>query len=468
MIKKIGLIIGVSAAYFLQAQDISTLRNTVDVYSNTSLEGSAKYQGMAGSMGALGGDFSTLNTNPAGIGVSITNDFSGTLGIYSNKNETSYSGKQRNYKINKTDLGSVGGVAVLKNIDNSRWKFLNIGVNYTTRSVEDYSQSPGDTSIGFDIKDGDGNLVDQLSFAGHAYNRYGHQSKMSIGVGTNYDNKIYLGLGLNFLGAAIDQYDSAAFASSKFGSTDVYNKQYTPFSESSNGFSASVGIIGKVNQNLRLGAAIETPTWWNISRVFNYYEDPVYGDGSATEDRKLSTPLKTTLSAAFVANKNFSLNVDYSLGLTKPKYKVYGAAEKELNNFFDEQYKNLSEIKVGAEYRLAGFRLRGGYGYASSPFANMTLNSYTNGTPSNQSYTNLIAGKTNTIAAGLGYDFRSFYVDAAFQNITSDYNSPFLQGSSSFNSGYFSNNYIVNSDAYAVAKVKNVKNNFFITLGWRF
>ena len=467
MIKKSLIILGIGAAYFANAQDLSTIRNTVDVYSSSMTTGSAKYNGMAGSMGALGGDVSVMNTNPAGIGVSITSEMSGTLAIQNSKNSTSLAGKSLDYKVNKTDLGNVGGVMVFQLDGSTPWKFVNIGVNYSNQSIEDYSESPGNANVNFNIYDSNNVLVDNISLAGHAYNRYGDVSKMSLAVGANYDNRIYIGGGLNFHSAAIDQYDSAAFDSSTNNSTSVYSKQYTPFSESSTGFSASVGVIGKVNPQFRLGASIETPTWWNVARVFNEYDNPT--DGTYTEERNLSSPMKATVSAAYVPNKNFAINVDYTLGLTKSKYKVYGNAETELNNFFSENSKNLSEVKVGAEYRIEAFRIRGGYAFASSPFDSMGISAFAeNGTAANTSYDNLILGKRSTIGAGIGYDFKSFYIDAAYQNLSSDYKSPFLRGSASNNSGYFSDNYIVDSDAAVVSDVKNKRDNFFITLGWKF
>ncbi|MBH1960439.1 MAG: hemin receptor [Flavobacteriia bacterium] len=466
MIKNSLIVLTLSAAYFVNAQDVSTLRNTVEVYSNSSLNGSSKYNSMAGSMGALGADFSTLNSNPAGIAVSIASEFSGTLGIEANKNTTSYAGKSADYQVNNTDLGNVGGIAVFPVSGSTPWKFVNVGVNYSNQSIENYSETPGNSNIIYEIRDADDLLVDELQFAGHAYNRYGNLSKMSIGVGGNYDNRIYLGAGLNFHNTILDQYDSAAFTNND-NITDVYDKQYTPFSESANGFSASVGIIGKVSPQFRLGASLETPTWWSIARVYSEYENPV--DGTYTEDRKLSSPMKATLSAAYVANKNFAINVDYSLGLTKPKYKVYGNAETELNNFFADHSRSLSEVKVGAEYRIAAFRLRGGYGFASSPFDSVSISTLSdNGTASNTSYDNLILGKRNTLGLGVGYDFKSFFIDAAYQNVNSEYSTPFLQGSASNNTGYFSNNYIVESDASIVSNVENKKDNFFITLGWKF
>lgn len=461
------MVLSLAGAYLVQAQDISTIRNTVDVYSNSATIGSSKYQGMAGSMGALGGDYSVLNSNPAGIGVSISNDLSATLAIQSNKNSSSFAGSKKEYKLNQTELANAGGVIVFQTGD-EKWKFVNIGVSYTSQTIENYVETPKNDNLTRQILNNDGGVIDNLTFKGHAYDRYGDLSKISFGVGTNYANKLYLGLGLNFHSADINQWDRAAFSSATFNNTDNYDKQYTPFSESSNGFSASVGVIGKVNQNFRLGLAVETPTWWNISRAFNFYEDPNLGDGVGGEDRKLVSPTKATVSAAYVANKNFALNVDYTLGISKPHYKVYGPAETDLNDFFDDQYKSLSELKVGAEYRVADFRVRGGYGFAANPFDAITLNNTLNGSTGNGSYDNIVLGKRNTLAFGLGYDFKSFYVDAAYQNVTSEYSNPFLQGSADYNSGYFNPKYNVEMDGYAISEVKNTRNNFFITLGWKF
>lgn len=467
MIKKSLMILSISAAYFANAQDVSTIRNTAEVYSNSSLNGSSKYNSMAGSMGALGGDFSVLNSNPAGIGVSIASEISGTLSVGNSKNLTSLYGSTMEYKINNTDVGNVGGIASFQIEGSTPWKFVNIGVNYSNQSLEDYSQSPGNSGLVYPIYDQNNVLVTNLTFGGHAYNRYGDVSKMSIGVGGNYDNKFYLGAGLNFHNANLEHYDSARFTSSSNNVTETFSKQYTPFSESSSGFSASVGVIGKINPQFRLGASVETPTWWNIARVYTEYENPT--DGTYSEDRNLTSPMKATLSAAFVPNKNFAINVDYSLGLTKPKYKVYGDAETELNKFFSDHSNSLSEVKVGAEYRIQQFRLRGGYAFSSSPFDAMTISSLSNiGDVSNTSYSNLFLGKRNTIGAGIGYDFKAFYIDAAYQNVSSEYNSPFIQGSFANNTGYFSNNYIVEVNSSIVSNVKNKKDNFFITLGWKF
>lgn len=94
------------------------------------------------------------------------------------------------------------------------------------------------------------------------------------------------------------------------GEYAYYQKQYSPYRESSNGFSASVGIISKINNNIRLGVAIESPTFWNLTRTYTEYgfnssDNVVYG--IYDETRKLTTPMKLTLSGAVVASKTLPL-----------------------------------------------------------------------------------------------------------------------------------------------------------------
>lgn len=466
MIKKSLVFLGVTAAFYLQAQDVTVIRNSVDVYNNSSLTGSSKYNGMAGSMGALGGDVSVLNSNPAGIGVSITGDIGATLAIRSSENTTSLGSASYDDKTNNTDLGQIGAIAVFELGGQSPWKFVNIGVNYSNQSIDDYNETPGNSAITYDINSG----ADTAQFDGHAYNRSGDLSKMSLGVGANYDNRIYVGAGLNFHGATLNQYDTArlTFAS---GGSEVFNKQYTPYYEDGTGFSASVGVIGKVNNQFRLGAAIETPTWWNIDRAYTYYDKvDANNDGEYGENQKYASPMKATLSAAFVPNKNLALNVDYTLGLTKPKFTHDSQdVESELNDFYSDNYKSVSEVKIGAEYRIQQFRLRGGYAFATNPFDSITMAAISDsGTSSSVSSDQFYAGKRNTIGAGIGYDFKSFYIDAAYQHVSSDYKSPFMKGSETAGTEYYSNSTYIASDASIVSDVENKQNNFFITLGWKF
>jgi len=475
MLKKTLLLLSVPISLvYLKAQDVSVITNTIDVYSNNSINGTSKFNSMAGSMGALGGDISSANVNPAGIGVFIASDVNLTLGINNNKNTTTLAGRSLNSKSNYTDLNNSGGVLAINLGETaSKWKFVNIGINYSTQSVDNYTESAGNQNIQLASNPILATPAN-YSFQGHAYNRYGDISKTSFTVGANYDNRLYFGAGLNFHNSYLSQDDNAVFKNNATNVNSIFDKQYTNFEERADGFSANIGIIAKVSNQFRLGAAIETPTWWNLDRVYSqYYREDSYFDTFA-EDRKLSTPMKATLSAAFVPSKNFALNVDFIQGITKPTYKEYGGAERELNDFFSDSYKNSSEVRVGAEYRVTAFRVRGGYAYQGNSFDNTSISSFNdNGTTSNQSYSNLFVGKRNVIGAGIGYDFQAFYIDASYQNISSTYSSPFLYGvttSDSTSSGYYSDpaGTELLSSSSAVSKVKNKRDNFFITLGWKF
>jgi hypothetical protein len=241
-----------------------------------------------------------------------------------------------------------------------------------------------------------------------------------------------------------------------------------------------------------LGVAIESPTFWNLTRTYTEYgfnssDNVVYG--IYDETRKLTTPMKLTLSGAVVASKNFAINVDYTLGVTKPKYKDPGAfpngdpsPEKQLNDYFSSDYKNTSDLRIGAEYRVAGFRLRGGYGLEASPFKNSSILAY-NSTGVSGSYglNSPYVGKRETLAGGLGYDFKAFYIDAGIQSITSTYDNVFYGGDYAVtaDNGYSVKLFNESLNAYTygdglrnetsiVSKIKNTKTNFFVTVGWKF
>ena len=60
--------------------------------TNKDLNGTARFVGMGGAMGALGGDISTLGTNPAGIGIYRSNDAMVSFGLSAYGTESNYIG----------------------------------------------------------------------------------------------------------------------------------------------------------------------------------------------------------------------------------------------------------------------------------------------------------------------------------------------------------------------------------------
>ena len=466
MIKKISILAGISASALFFAQDVSIIRNTSTIYDNISSLGTARYNAMAGSMGALGGDASVLNTNPAGLGVFITDDVSASLAINSNKSTASLAGKSTSQSISKVNLGSTNGVLSFQTNGQNAWKFVNVGINYVSQSLNDKLQSPGNANIRETIQ----TTTDYNIFEGHLYETIGHHSKLNLGIGGNYDNKIYIGAAVNFSSVNIEQYDEVKVSSLNTKKTKYFSRQNTPYIEEADGFSLSLGVIGKLSNAVRLGASIESPTWYSIDREYNYYKinGSILSINGYTESRSFRTPTKLTLSGAFIPNKHFAFNLDYRVDLGKPNFGG-GAADVQLNNFYESTYKAQHEVRIGGEYRINSFRIRGGYAFTTSPFKDHTEKMFdNNANVVNGKLSNYIVGKTQVISAGIGYDFKLFYIDASYQHRTHEHSNPFYAGSY-FNRDWDGSpgNYSI-SDTSIISNAKNQKGHLILTLGWKF
>src|ERR1043166_10287149 len=89
---KKNLIIGIVLSGMLPV--ISVAQNDVDAlrYSQTGLAGTARFISMGGAFGALGGDFSTLSWNPAGLAIYRTSEFTFSPSLYLEKSTSDFTG----------------------------------------------------------------------------------------------------------------------------------------------------------------------------------------------------------------------------------------------------------------------------------------------------------------------------------------------------------------------------------------
>ncbi|MEG1586961.1 MAG: hypothetical protein RR346_08800 [Bacteroidales bacterium] len=104
-------------------------------YTKTDMVGTARYMGMGGAFGALGGDITTLSQNPAGIGVYRSSEVVATLslgGIESktsipqNSSVTRFGDQSSKFNINCNNLGYVGTF-----ITGKRSGLVNFNVGFT-------------------------------------------------------------------------------------------------------------------------------------------------------------------------------------------------------------------------------------------------------------------------------------------------------------------------------------------------
>lgn len=107
--------------------------------------GSARFRSLSGSMGAVGGDLSAININPAGSVVFKYNTFSATLSGFNKKNNSTYFGTKSSDNDFKLDINQVGAVFVFDNTDEqSKWKKMSIGINYeNTNNFDNQVQIKG-------------------------------------------------------------------------------------------------------------------------------------------------------------------------------------------------------------------------------------------------------------------------------------------------------------------------------------
>ena len=97
--------------------------------TNKDLNGTARFVGMGGAMGALGGDISTIGTNPAGIGVYRSNDAMVSFGFSSYGTESNYVGNKMNSDKMRASFDNAGLLS--SKIGNATaLRYVNFGFNY--------------------------------------------------------------------------------------------------------------------------------------------------------------------------------------------------------------------------------------------------------------------------------------------------------------------------------------------------
>lgn len=300
----------------------------------------------------------------------------------------------------------------------------------------------------------------------------GALNEFNIVLGGNILNKLYWGMNFqvtNFnyalnavwgesLSNALvpDQDNNMTINSADWNLTNLYNLSGT-------GFSYQLGLIYKPVQELRLGFAFHTPTWYNMNENFMASVDYLYGgteSGYATtndgymgyNEYGFRTPWKILASAAGVIGSNFIVSFDYewanygSMHFSEPTYYDGGydygydwepwsiANSKSVYDMNDPYayenedirtyYKSTNTFRVGLEYKpISALSIRAGYSYVSSPVKNEAKNNdltiYTAGTNPSYRFDN----NTNYFALGLGWRYQHVYVDLAYvyKNMKSEY-----------------------------------------------
>ena len=257
-------------------------------------------------------------------------------------------------------------------------------------------------------------------------------SQYDFNVAFNVEDRFYLGFTLGLYDLSYRRFTSyTEELNDDFGENNGYYTLDNVYSMEGTGADFKIGAIVRPFEEspFRIGLAIHTPTFYDISESYNatlttdiyYYEnsykqtlsdnlDPSY----LNYDYRLRTPWKFNVSAGTTFEGMVAVGAEY-------EYQDYGTTKMEDMDGFtlggESSVKNnltgVHTLRLGMEARIAPqFSLRAGYNYSSSAFekgAYRVLSSY--GTQTE--YDNTL--DQNTFTFGLGYRGSVIYADMAYK-----------------------------------------------------
>ncbi len=394
------------------------------LFNQKELSGTARYRGLSGAMGALGGDISTINQNPAGLGVFNHNDFSISLGNTAISQTASYYGNSFENNNDYFNLNQLG-VAFVFDRENSDWKKTVLAINYQKtynfNSLINVSGNSGFASFNTHplTKNTSDSTVEtdpffNIGLEQSLENRTsGKSSVFNIGIASQYKDNLYLGGSLNIHNIDISQKTFIYERNTTENNTLIEAKLEQEDYNSADGISFNFGLLYKLSSFLRVGLAYESPTWYtDIINESNIFDDrnnktfgrspgnnkttqlnpndpnsplvikgninlaPLYEETNgfrtttalSTFEYNIKTASKFNISSAFILGKTGLISLDYS-------YHNYDALSlsgddgfSSENNYFSDLLKNTHNIRGGGEIRIKDFTIRGGLSYEQSAF----------------------------------------------------------------------------------------------------
>lgn len=454
------------AALTISAALSSYAQNDADVqrYTANYFSGTARFQAMGGAFGALGGDMTSIHINPAAVGVYRFGEISFTPAIEFNSINavTSFIGREE--AIVKPVVNNLGFV-LANEIDNPKWKSVNFSVSYNRiNTFNDIARLNGQSTAinglaGDFLVDANGRLLEQLSDFGSglawdavvidnanftdstiindgeyvmSFNpdeliettqtaeRAGRLSETALTIGTNYDDKLYLGFGLGFQDVT---YQSIVETEERPTSTP--RGDFTGFTLTERllseglGVNARLGVIYKLD-NIRFGASVRTPTVFSMTDNFSSdirsrFQNPAETIEARSDagffEYRIRTPWHFMGSVAGVISKKAILSAQYeriNFSGGELRNSSSGADDdfSEINRLISQAYSASDIFRVGGEFRFSkSFSVRGGFAYFANP----------NVVNDQASSENL---NRQELSFGLGYRLASWYLDLSYRRAT--------------------------------------------------
>ena len=434
------------------------------LFSQTIPGGSARIQGIGGAQIALGGDYSSALSNPAGLGMYNRSEFTFTPAVTGYKTNANYLGNAdkdgktifnipgisavfHGAKDKNGFLGGSFGISMSRINDFQGATTLH-GTNENTSIIDSYiEQATGSTTAQFDANGSQYNSTTGLAYFNYLIGSQsilnppgsnteyftdvkgipeqrmtaetkGRANQWNISYGGNYKDILFFGGGIGI-------------TSLKYSSQNIFEESFSNdpnfrnLSVSENlqikgsGYNATIGFIVRPKKFLQVGASFTTPTIYNITDTYNasmsatWKNFDYYGDGtkkinneSANTDDvisnyNLTTPFKFSGGIAFISKFGF---ITGDIELVNLSQTTYSSTDQNYN-FSQENSDIKSRYKATTNYRI-GAEYRNKI-YRLRGGYGVQGNSYQD--------LNLDSRITN-ISAGAGIRTSTFYVDLAFIN----------------------------------------------------
>ena len=346
-------------------------------------------------------------------------------------------------------------------------------------------------------------LVDKDDGNAYYYNGYdylfareqqGYISNFDLNISGNHNDRIYWGItfGIKDVNYKHDQVYCEDLDDSK-GNAAGYYDMVDSRDITGQGFDIKAGIIFRPidASPLRIGLSIATPTWYelrssNYTQIINKGYDEQYKHAIGLEPSyscsdehkyKLFTPWKFGASLGYTIGKEIALGASYEYAdyssidnrnITGVDFNLDGSSttasesDKVMNRHTEKSLCGVSTLKLGAEYKpMPELAIRAGYNYVSQMYEDKAerttmLNADGCYYSSTADFVNWKA--TNRFTFGVGFNIDNFNIDVAYQH--SEQKGDFHPFET-----------ITVDDAInkaPVAKVNNNRDQFLITLGYKF
>lgn len=373
-------------------------QNIVDAgrFATTEIAGTARYRSMAGAFGALGGDATCMNDNPAGIGIFRGNSqisISPTLSVANNQTMGTVKEKNKKTDMSVSNLAYIISIrpegsdhlvnfniglgfnhsegtnrkykTTMDNPKSSFGRYVAVRANNALRAT-DLFHDPGYLATDDAWGNSDIPLIALMGYDSYAiddtYNASGvrtggvspyneveglqsfqrllvseknRNDEYNINLSGNWDDVFYAGLTLSIVDFN-STMTSDFYEDYDYDYEGDYTEYYNDLETQGSGMNIKVGVLYKPTPAWRIGAAVHTPTWLDMKDYYNgamITNDPNCKDYSyASEDGAYDYRYK------YYTPWVYQLSTAYVIGK-----KAIVSLEYDLKDFSTAKYKTAND-----------------------------------------------------------------------------------------------------------------------------